>query len=234
MLEASTKKWLGILAAVAGGGIIVGGIVYAVKHSEKNLAKLDYRKESKKFITEKRKTADGTVTVYRGNIPIRERIGIIQEMIALSVKDPAVIKLARQVTRNCPDRDKACELKAIYDWKKRHLRYVSDHAPHKLSKADGGKIDSVDFYATARHIIESGAADCDEHVIVGCAMAIIVGIPCELEVFAPFVALGENYEHIAERGLIDNKPLYIDSTVPGNFFGIMPPHAKKLGMKAVA
>jgi hypothetical protein len=231
-----SRKLLGI-GALVGGSVLAGLGAYLYQKSKEDsgagtvgwtgvadrAGAMKLRKESV--------FADGmTTTVYRGNrLPIRERLGIMQEQIAKSVKDPAAIKLARLMTRHCPDRDNQCVLRAIYDWKRANLRYTGDIAAHKLEKKDGGQVEPVDLFQSAARTAEFGGGDCDDHSIFGSAMGIINGITMHLRVTAPQMSLRENYEHVYELGEVDGKQVPIDSTLPGgDFYGVTPPHVKSL------
>lgn len=229
-----SRKLLGI-GALVGGSVLAGVGAYLYQKSKEDGQPVGMTGTADRTgaLKLRRETVSGggmTTNVYRGaQLPIRQRLGIMQEQIAKSVKDPAAIKLARQMTRHCPDRDNTCVLRAIYDWKRANLRYTGDIAPHKLEKKDGGKVEPVDLFPTAARVAEFGGDDCDGHAIFGSAMGIINGITMHLRVTAPQMSLRENYEHVYELGEVDGKNVPIDSTLPGgDFFGVTPPHVKSL------
>lgn len=230
-----SRKLLGI-GALVGGSVLAGvGAYLYQKSKEENgqpvgMTGTAHHDQAMKLRKETVFSGGMTTTVYRGNkLPIRERLGIMQEQIARSVKDPTAIKLARQMTNHCPDRDDACVLRAIYDWKRTNLRYTGDIAAHKLEAKDGGKVEPVDVFQSAARTAEFGGGDCDDHSIFGSAMGIINGIQMHLRVTAPQMSLKENFEHVYDLGDIDGKLVPIDSTLPGgDFFGVTPPHVKAL------
>lgn len=179
------RRTLGIVIAI--GGIVAAGAGAAIAASSRKrvlgglrgagLGRADMNRMLRGQVS----NADKTTKVYRGDkISIDERVGILQELTARAVKDPEMSKLARAITgsggqvtfgtrrivvrgANCKPRDSKCEARAIYDWKRKNLRYTGDIAPHVLSFADtGGKrvIEAVDLFKTPMKTIEDGGGDC--------------------------------------------------------------------------
>lgn len=98
------------------------------------------------------------VRVYADdNMSIEDKIGLLQDRVAESVKNPEMRKLALKVTNKCAARDDVCEANAIHDWVKENIRYTGDIAPHRL---DDGTVDSVDLFASAQAIVENRGGDC--------------------------------------------------------------------------
>lgn len=172
-----------------------------------------------------------TLRHYRSaRMPIRERIAILQDMTAKSAKLAPMRKLALQVTRHCPARDGACETKAIYDWMRTNIRYTGDVAPHRLGR--NGPVEAVDLFQRADRTVEFGGGDCDDHSILGCTLAILNGLECRYRVTSMTRAATEDFGHIYPIvGLPKNGPrkwVAIDSTLPGNNFGVEAPYKKHL------
>lgn len=57
---------------------------------------------------------------------IRFEIQKMKEYVKHFSGDPVVAKLARRIAELCPGKDKACEMQALFQWTKNHMRYVSD------------------------------------------------------------------------------------------------------------
>lgn len=57
---------------------------------------------------------------------IRFEIQKMREYVRHFSGDPVVVKLARRITELCPSKDRLCEMEAIFQWVKNHMRYVSD------------------------------------------------------------------------------------------------------------
>ena len=105
------------------------------------------------------KSGGMTLVAHRKKkLPIKERVGILQDLTHKSVKDPQMRKLALHITRNCASRDEECEARAIYDWIKKNIRYTGDIGAHKLGR--NGPVEGVDLFQTAARTVEFGGGDC--------------------------------------------------------------------------
>lgn len=168
---------------------------------------------------------------YRSaKMPIKERVAILQDMTAKSVKLAPMRKLALQITRSCPARDGECETRAIYNWMRTNIRYTGDVAPHRLGR--NGPVEAVDMFQRADRTVEFGGGDCDDHSILGCTLAILNGLECRYRVTSMTRSAAEDYGHIYPIvGLPKNGPrrwVAIDSTLPGSNFGVEAPYRKHL------
>ncbi len=67
------------------------------------------------------------VSHYRteGEMSINDRVRLIQEHVWKGIQDPRMRKIAIEATRSCPERDGACEAKALYKAIKRRVRSAS-------------------------------------------------------------------------------------------------------------
>lgn len=177
-----------------------------------------------------------TLTQYtsKKQIPIKERVGIIQDLIHESVKQPELRKLALQITRNCPARDGACESQAIYEWVRQHVRYTGDIAPHKHGR--NGGYEPIDLFQRADRTIEFGGGDCDDHTIVVATLGILNGIQAKARVTSRNAGPQEDYTHIYPLlGTPKMRPgrwVAADTTLPGRRFGVEVPYAKRLDFPA--
>jgi hypothetical protein len=138
---------------IVGAISLVGGLVYWL-----------YRKGGGSFgrstiVDPPVNEAGMTLTHYRHRkMPIDERLRILQDLTWKSVQDPRNRKLALGMTHNCPERDGACEAKAVYDHIKNNIRYTGDVAPVKMG-ADG-PIEGVDLFQSAYRTWEFKGGDC--------------------------------------------------------------------------
>lgn len=171
---------------------------------------------------------DGNMkTVLRGRpgLTIEERITEIQKLVRKSVQDPEMRKLGLQITRNCPERDKMCEAKAVYDAIKSRVRYTGDIGP--IAHEDG-TVDGIDLYQSARRTWEFGGGDCDDHNILGATLLAVNGMTPVLRVVGT-KWMGRDWEEHIYTGFTDyGKFVPIDTTLPGNSsFGVEPRYSRK-------
>jgi transglutaminase-like putative cysteine protease len=164
------------------------------------------------------------------NMTIKDRLQLMQGMVAADVRDPEMRKLALKVTAHCAERDDMCEMKAIYGYVKKNVRYTGDIAPHRLWP--GGPVDSVDLYSAGKRTLESGGGDCDDQTILISSLAILNGIPAKFRATASERFGGDNYSHVYPvLGYPKNEPskwIPVDATLPGsNNFGKEHSYAKR-------
>lgn len=217
----------GSLAAV-GVGIVAA--VRANKQSQSSPAPLG-RTTRKPRPIERIGNRGMTLQHYRtSKMPIRERVAILQDMTAKSVKQASMRKLALEVTNKCPARDGVCEARAIYDWMRKNVRYTGDVAPHRLGRT--GPVEAVDLFQRADRTVEFGGGDCDDHSILGCTLAILNGLDCRYRVTSTSGGGADDFSHIYPIiGLPKGQPrkwVAIDSTLPGSNFGVEAPYRKHL------
>lgn len=177
-----------------------------------------------------------TLTQYhaKDNIPIRERVAIIQDLIHESVKQPEMRKLALRITQVCPARDGVCESRAIYEWVRQNIRYTGDIAPHKHGRA--GQYEPIDLFQRADRTVEFAGGDCDDHTILVSTLAILNGIQARARVTSRTSKNEEDYTHIYPMlGIPKMRPaewVAADTTLPGRRFNVEAPHAKRLDFPA--
>lgn len=140
---------------------------------------------------------------------IKERVHLLQGLVAKSVKDPAMRNLALAVTGNgtrtvkvdkdeipvtgagCPARDDMCEAKAIFDWVSSHVRYTGDTGAHALTP--GGPVEPVDEFQAAARTVEFRGGDCDDHAVLNATLAIKNGFPAKFRITSN---TGASWDHI--------------------------------------
>jgi transglutaminase-like putative cysteine protease len=176
-----------------------------------------------------------TTTEYKGRLPIKERVAILQDLTHDSVKDPRMRKLALQITKHCPARDEKCEARAIYNWVRKNIRYTGDIGPHKLGR--NGPVEAIDLFQTAARTVENQGGDCDDHSILFCTMALHNGFACRYRVTSPTRRKAEDYTHIYPMiggGSKENPRRWVpaDTTIPGEFFGQEVDYGKKIDFVA--
>jgi hypothetical protein len=230
-----TRKVLGFALIVGGAGAACAAVYFATKKAAPS--KLLGRGTVDIAIKDAIETEDGyRLTHYRkDNLPIGERVAILQELTAKGVKTPAMRKLALEMTRKCPERDGECEAKAIAGWIKKNIRYTGDVGPHALWA--GGPVEGIDLFQRADRTIEFGGGDCDDHAILACTSALLNGLSCKYRVTSPSKKKGDNFTHIyAMIGLPKTRPskyVAVDTTLPGRrHWNVEAPYAKRLDFVA--
>ncbi len=157
-----------------------------------------------------------------GDLPINDRVRLIQENVWAGIKDPRMRKIALEATRSCPERDGLCEAKAVYKAIKKRVRYTGDVGAVKLG-ADG-PVESVDLFQSPYRTWEIGGGDCDDHSALAATMLALNGLDANLRVTAE--TKSGDFSHIyctvnPSKDGGKGKQLAVDTTLPGsNQFGV--------------
>ena len=229
-------------AMIAGGVAAIVGTIFYVRAVRKRTSTL------RSALGEvKSRTHAGGMTLthhYDPDMPIQQRVGILQDLVWKGVQHPQMRELALAITGNgersvtvgkrtfkvkgagCPARDKLCEAEAIYSWVKREIRYGGDVAPVRLPD---GKIEGVDLFQSGLRSAEMGAGDCDDHAVLGATLLALNGISTRFRITAP--TKSSDWAHIylifsPSSGA--EKWIPMDTTLPGNMFGREAGAAKKI------
>jgi transglutaminase-like putative cysteine protease len=167
------------------------------------------------------------LTHYRDSkMPIEMRVGLIQDRVWESVRDPEMRKLALAITQKCPARDGECEARAIFDYVRRNVRYTGDVAPVKMGR--NGPVEAIDYFQSAKRTLEFKGGDCDDHDTVSATLLALNGITPRLRVTAP--RKHDIWRHIyTVAGLPKENPtkwIALDTTLDPAKFGKEAPYAK--------
>lgn len=215
--------------AVAGSAAVVGLVAY-LGHRRRDGRDGLGRPGRRSVPNIETRRADGmTLRHYRNReLPIQERVGIIQDLVFESVHDPRMRKIALGITRNCPARDDKCEARAIHDWVKRNIRYTGDVGMVKFGRH--GPVEGVDLFQSAYRTVEFGGGDCDDHSILNATLLALNGISPGLAVTAP-KRRGAQWAHIYATAKLPKgaptKTVALDTTLPYGGMGTEAPYGKR-------
>lgn len=228
------KRTALIVGGVVVAAAVTGAVLYA-RSRKRQETKLLGRPRQKSQGKERTESGGMVLTHHRSKrMPIKERVGILQDLTHKSVKDPEMRKLALQITQGCQARDGECEARAIYNWVKANVRYTGDVGPHKLGR--NGPVEGIDLFQTAARTADFRGGDCDDHSILNCTLALHNGLACKYRVTSPSNSSREDYTHIyAMVGLPKNHPkkwIAMDTTLPHGKFGTEAGHGKRLDFVA--
>lgn len=222
-MNRNTKLTLGIGLTVAGAGLIAAALYYRRKNA------LGLGSSRVPILAQHTNAQGKTVTHYQTDrLSLDDRVGLIQDLIFASVKDPEMMVLARRITSVCPARDGLCEAAAIDNWVRQNIRYTGDVAP--LAHGRGGVVEPIDYFSSARRVVEMGGEDCDGMAILNATLLTLNGIEARLRVTAP--GIFSQYGHIyVVAGLpkgANGSWLAMDTTLPAPYqFGDEMPYGKK-------
>lgn len=165
---------------------------------------------------------------------LADHMALLQRQVTRSLKDPETTRLARKIVGfrpdgeeiirgervpvvqawgrthvlipvDCPMRDDACEILAIWNFAVANVRYVLDP-------------DGYDLFSTVKYTLDANAGDCDDFTILFGALLRAVGFQ---NVFARVVSVsGEYWEHVytmvgMPKSGHTKRLIALDPTVPG-------------------
>jgi hypothetical protein len=159
---------------------------------------------------------------YNVGNSLEERVKILHDLCwdaQNGIRNPQLLYLARQITRNCIARDAMCELSNIYRFVVTNVRYTGDIA-------------GVDTFSAPLRTLQMGGEDCDGHAVLCAALAICNGFRAKVRITSN---RGVTWDHIyclagMPKGR-DDRWIALDTTLArtqSDFsrFTIEPPRAK--------
>lgn len=217
--------WIGVGTLAAGAAAYTGlkraGVLGSV------LGRVGIRTPAPPPLISEQRVGDATIRLYRApNIPIDQRVGLIQKRVWNGVTDPRIRKLALEITHGCPRNDGVCEARKIFDAVAKRIRYTGDVAP--VAHPDGS-VDAIDYFQGPWRTWEYKGGDCDDHVGLITALTSVIGVPSQLRVTAP--SKFGDYQHI--YGVVGvpkvgpRKWVAMDTTLPRPSFAKEVPYGRK-------
>lgn len=160
------------------------------------------------------------ITIPHGNEGIGVSASKLIAFIKKFRKEQKVIRpLALKLTRGCRSKDYACNVKSIYEWVKRNVKWERD--PH-----------NVEMIQDPLLTLQRGAGDCDDHTVLIGSLLQSIGIPTRIVLISSMRDAQGIYNHVYTEVLIpwDGRTQWvsIDSTPlnsEGKYFpmGSTPP-----------
>lgn len=139
---------------------------------------------------------------------IRETLRVMRRLTLAARKDPAIKTLADRIVQPAPSGDFGAQLKCVFAWVKKHIKYVRD-------------IRDVETVSTPERTLREQTGDCDDMAIVVAALLEAVGFKTR------FLALGFDsgeYEHVIAQALLGTRWISLDPTVSYATAGWHPPN----------
>lgn len=118
----------------------------------------------------------------------------------------------RSILDGVPDREPEAHIRAVYDWTKAYLRYISDPLP-------------MDLYPTAMNVVGVGGGDCDCHVIFSMAALSQIGFRTGCRVIESQEGIWHVYGLVWLDSADLSNPIPFDTTwdgsrAPGDEYGL--------------
>jgi hypothetical protein len=148
---------------------------------------------------------------------LEDRVRLLRGLVWLpqgGLRDPLMRQLGLAVTQGCTARDDLCELKAIFDFVVKNVRYTGDVAFR-------------DTFQSALRTLQFGGGDCDDHSILAATLAMENGFTMKWRITSN---TGATWDHIYSlAGVPKHRParwVALDTTLGAGRFGREPGRAK--------
>jgi transglutaminase-like putative cysteine protease len=126
--------------------------------------------------------------------------------------DPVVIKTARLIVRNSPEKDYETEAEAIYNYVRRNVRYTRDPQ-------------AVELVQSPRVTLREGHGDCDDIAILIAALAEAVGMQAAFLAVKADRRVPNEFSHVLAIIHTQEGWRGADTTVAEGYLGWVPPEA---------
>lgn len=127
----------------------------------------------------------------------RETLRIMGDLVRRGKHDPAVFLRSRELVAHLPPKDWIGQVRACYEFVRDSIRYCRD-----TFGAEG--------LQTARVTLELGQGDCDDKVIILCALLSALGHPCRM--CAVKLDDEAEYSHVFAQTWIGNGWVTLETT----------------------
>lgn len=137
-----------------------------------------------------------------------ESVDVIKNLIKEGRKDYIIRRVAEKIIQYIPPKDYDREVKAVFNFVTRRLRYTKD-------------INQVETVHRARDLLRwhRKAADCDDFVILTGSLMEALGHPVRLIIIGNNYSNKEDFSHIYLQVNVKNKWISLDGSVPGAAVG---------------
>lgn len=148
---------------------------------------------------------------------IEGRVDVLNDLVWKQhggLRDPTLRRIGLMVTQHCNARDDMCELKAIFDFVQRNIRYTGD-------------ITGKDTFQSALRTLQFGGGDCDDHAVLTAVLAMENGFNTKFRITSN---TGATWDHIYTMAAVPKvnprRWAALDTTLGPGRFNVEPPRAK--------
>lgn len=155
----------------------------------------------------------GSATVaplLAGTPGTEQTIGLIRSTVSEGLKDPFVRQTAGAIVRRVPAHNEAAEVRAVYDWVARRIRFTKDPV---------GK----ETVSSARWTLTHGFGDCDDvNGVLLPTLLGVIGYRTRLVTIASHPMAPDQFSHVYAEVLLDGRWVPVDAARRGASFGRAP------------
>ena len=153
--------------------------------------------------------------VLPGAAGAKQSLRIMRGIVLKYRYNPLIVAYARQIVNmaGIRARNYPAQAQAVFDWIQTNMSFTRDPR-------------GIDLYMTPDVMLQTGAGDCDDFVILFCTFMETLGHPTAM--MAVQQPGYETFNHVVALTRIGTKWICADATDAAHSFGYCPPHAATL------
>lgn len=147
-----------------------------------------------------------------GNYPVPYRLGsipsgeagvaatlqIMVKMVLAYRASPVVRVTAQSIVKDCPNRDRVCQIKALHAFVRDNIKYLPD-------------VRDVETIQTPDYTLRMGSADCDDSSVLLASLAESVGFQAR---FLAIAVRGGGFSHVSSQVMLGTRWVNLETIVP--------------------
>jgi len=142
-----------------------------------------------------------------GDAGVAQTIQEMRGLVDQALRDPSILRTAKDIVRGVPAFDDTSEAQALYNWVRANIRFTKD------------PVNKETLYPPSELLaIRSG--DCDDISMLLGTLLMAVGYPARLMTVA---ANGDEFSHVYVEGQINGQWIPMDPARSDSQFGVAPP-----------
>jgi hypothetical protein len=145
--------------------------------------------------------------LLNGDAGVAQTIDQMRGLVDEALRDPSILRTAKDIVRGVPAFDDFSEARALYDWVRSNIRFTKD------------PVNKETLYPPAE-MLQIRSGDCDDISMLLGTLLMAVGYPARLLTVA---ANGDEFSHVYVEGQIDGQWIPMDPARSDSQFGVAPP-----------
>ena len=143
-----------------------------------------------------------------GDAGVAQTIQQMRSLVDEALRDPSILRMAKDIVRGIPAFDDFAESQALYNWVRSNIRFTKD------------PVNKETLYPPAE-LLQIRSGDCDDISMLMATLLMSVGHPARLMTVA--AANSDEFSHVYVEGQINGQWIPMDPARSDSQFGVAPP-----------
>jgi len=145
--------------------------------------------------------------LLNGDAGVSQTIDQMRALVDEALRDPSILRTAKDIVRGVPPFDDLSEAQALYNWVRANIRFTKD------------PVNKETLYPPSE-LLQIRAGDCDDISMLLATLLMAIGYPARLMTVA---ASGDEFSHVYVEGQINGQWIPMDPARSDSQFGVAPP-----------